>query len=521
MQFSHSRIECFNNCKYQYKLRYLDKLKTIPDAEADNPLILGTSLHEGIEKGAEYGLNTYFNSYPIITDKHINESIKLEYWIEKAREVLPIENGFFEKQISNSNFIGFIDLLAPTENENEFDLYDFKYSNNQNRYMESGQLHEYKYFFEKCNPGMKIRNLFFVFIPKIGIRQKKTENLYQFRKRLENELNQKQIDIVEVKYNPEKVIDFTLSIANVFDCTVYSKNITKLCDWCEYYSYCLEGENYMILPSNERRTINNVTRKKIWLYGKSYTGKTYLANKFPEPLMLNTDGNIQFVDAPFIPIKDKVIVEGRQTKRTSAWQVFKETIAELEKKENTFKTIIVDLLEDCYEHCRSHMFDEMKIDHESDAGFGKGYDIVNKEFLDTIRNLMNLDYENIILISHEDRSKDLTQKSGDKLTSIAPNIKEKLANKIAGMVDFTARTLKEDGEYILSFKTNEIIFGGGRLTIKQKEIPSEYSEIVKLYEQQEEPSENVTNEVQNVEQVKTVSTDVDNNEEPRRRKRRE
>ena len=36
---------------------------------------------------------------------------------------------------------------------------------------------EYKYFFEKNNPGKKIRNMFFVFIPKVTIRQKKTETL--------------------------------------------------------------------------------------------------------------------------------------------------------------------------------------------------------------------------------------------------------------------------------------------------------------------------------------------------------
>lgn len=246
MQFSHSRIECFKNCQYQYKLRYLDKIKTIPDAEFDNALILGTSLHEGIEKGVKHGIETYYSSFPIINDKHVNEAIKLEYWIKKAREILPIENGIFELPISNSDFIGFIDLLAPTENKNEFDLYDFKYSNNQSRYMESGQLHEYKYFFEKCNPDKKIRNLFFVFIPKIGIRQKKTENLYQFRKRLENELEQKQIDIVEVKYNPEKVIDFVSAFKSVFECTVYSKNITKLCSFCEYQDFCLNHDDLNI-----------------------------------------------------------------------------------------------------------------------------------------------------------------------------------------------------------------------------------------------------------------------------------
>lgn len=38
--------------------------------------------------------------------------------------------------------------------------------------------------------------------------------------------------------------------------------------------------------------------------------KTFLANKFPDPIMLNTDGNIKFVDAPYVPIRDEVKNDG-------------------------------------------------------------------------------------------------------------------------------------------------------------------------------------------------------------------
>lgn len=34
-----------------------------------------------------------------------------------------------------------------------FDLYDFKYSNNGKSYSVSGQLHEYKYWYELTHPG--------------------------------------------------------------------------------------------------------------------------------------------------------------------------------------------------------------------------------------------------------------------------------------------------------------------------------------------------------------------------------
>ena len=89
---------------------------------------------------------------------------------------------------------------------------------------------------------------------------------------------------------------------------------------------------------------------------------------------------------------------------------------------------------------------------KSDDSF-KAWDKVRTEFLSTMKRLMNMDYENIILISHEDRSKDITRKSGDKLTSIKPNIQDKIANKVAGMVDIVARVVADGDNRILSFKT--------------------------------------------------------------------
>ena len=236
----------------------------------------------------------------------------------------------------------------------------------------------------------------------------------------------------------------------------------------------------MILPKNERKANSRAQYKKIWLYGLPFSGKTYLANKFPNVLMLNTDGNVKYIDAPCVPIKDEVTVEGRITKRKFAWDIFKETIAELEKKQNDFETIVVDLLEDCYEHCRLWCYDHLGIEHESDNSF-KAWDFVRIEFLSTIKKLMNLDY-NVVLISHEDSSKDVTKKSGDKITAIKPNVNDKVALKVAGMVDIVGRVINDDGERTISFKTNEVIFGGGRLSLKALEIPCEYKDLVSVYE---------------------------------------
>lgn len=507
MQISHSRVECFEGCPFRYKLRYIDKYETLKPDNADNPLFLGTALHTGIEKDVKTAIEEYFAQYPIITDEHINEAIKLEYQIPKAKSILP--QGEYEVQIKDEDFIGFIDLLVPVEKEYEYeykdnyetgyewqptteslmdntkyyDLYDFKYSNNVYHYKDSPQLHLYKYYFEKTHPGSKIRDMKFVLVPKVSIRQKKTETLEEFRKRLDDELKKTEIKFLKIDYNPEYVINFLTNTKRMLEEKDFNKNEGWLCSWCEYQEYCKKGYDYfMNLPENKRRNIEEINKKTIWLYGSPFSGKTTFANKFPDPLMLNTDGNIKFVDAPFIPIRDEVKVTGRMTQRKFAWEVFKEAIAELEKKENTFKTIVVDLLEDTYEHCRLYMYDQMGITHESDDSF-RAWDKVRTEFLSTLKRLMNLDYENIILISHEDASKDITKRGGDKITAIKPNLQEKAANKVAGMVDMVARIIADDNKRTLSFKSDEVVFGGGRLTTSVNEIDLDYDTFLEVYEE--------------------------------------
>lgn len=476
-------------------MRYLQGITTIPATEPDNPLILGQSVHTGIEKTLEEAIREYSFSFPIITDEHINEIIKFETVIPLAKAAIP-SGGQFEVEIKNDDFHGFIDYLVPMgytakeavfnpygEDVDVYDLYDFKYSNNIANYKQSGQLHLYKYFFERNNPGKKIRNMFFLFIPKVNIRQKKNETLLEFRERLKGELSGVEVKTVQIEFNIEKVIEFLFEIKAVNEETEFPREKSYLCRFCEFQEYCEKGWDYfMKLPENKRRNIEAVEKRVLWIYGVPFCGKTTFANAFPDPLMLNTDGNIKFVDAPYIRIKDEVKVEGRQTKRTLAWDMFKDTISELEKKENSFRTIIVDLLEDLYEHCRLYMYQQMGITHESDDSF-RAWDKVRGEFLNTLKRLMNLDYENIILISHEDTSKDITRKGGDKITAIKPNLQEKVANKVAGMVDVVARIVADGDARTFSFKSNEVIFGGGRLKVNAKDIALDVDALFAVYDE--------------------------------------
>jgi hypothetical protein len=219
----------------------------------------------------------------------------------------------------------------------------------------------------------------------------------------------------------------------------------------------------------------------MWIYGMPFSGKTTFADSAPNPLMLNTDGNAEYVTAPYVSIQDEVTVTGRITKRKFAWEVFKEYIEELEKGGNDFKTIVVDLVNDTYEMCRLYMYDKLGITHESDDTF-KAWDKVRTEYLSTMRRVLHLPYENIILLSHEDATKDLTKKTGEKFTSIKPKIMDKVADALSGMVGFVGRAYVDDGKHLLSIRSDEVIYGGGRLGSSNVTVPLDWDEVVKLFE---------------------------------------
>lgn len=238
MKFSYSRVSTYEQCPYRFKLQYIDELKTLEDLEANNALYIGSMLHKAIETDVETATQEYYDLFPIITDAHIHESMKVEALAPKVKWLLP--QGKHEVLLEDDEFKGFIDYLTTNE------IFDFKYSNNIDRYLESGQLHVYKYFAEKLL-GVEIKYLYYVFVPKVQIRQKKTETLEQFRNRLRSVLSEQSPQIICVEYDHSKVEKYLETVEEIKNATEFPKNPSKLCDWCPYKNYCQKGETYDLI----------------------------------------------------------------------------------------------------------------------------------------------------------------------------------------------------------------------------------------------------------------------------------
>ena len=483
MQFSYSRVDLFKRCPYHFKLRYIDRLTELPNYDANSPLIIGHALHTGIEKGKKAMLKEFYNAFPLVTNDVINEAIKLEHNLEKAKEWLSDFNNSFsftggyvfihEYEINKPEFIGFVDLIVKRKGTNDIAIIDFKYSNAIEKYKESPQLQIYKYYLEQ--EGYNVIAMGYLFLPKTSIRQKKDEDLIQFRKRLNVTMRKLKTTCLKIEPQEMEIIYFLNECKEIKEAIQektfnWIKNPNDECFACnprfapEYLEQLRDdkGELIMTLPKNIRREKKIDERPDFWIYGDSYVGKSTFVDKFDDLLFLNTDGNTDNTTSPVINIKDEVVKEGRITKRTFAWEQFLNVVSELETdKDSGFKAIAIDLFEDLREHCRIYVFDKNGWEHESDGGYGKGWTMVKTEFNNAIKRLKNLGYQ-IIYISKEVKS-ETTLKGGAVRTNFIPNIDDKTANFTTGTVDLTIRAfMNSDGVRLLQLSKQRNVFGGGR-----------------------------------------------------------
>ena len=504
-QYSYSRVDLWHRCPYHYKLKYIDHLHEMPKLDADNPLIVGSALHKGIESGEAAMEQLYFDSFPVITEEQENEMMKLRTLLPKVQAYLDQFKGCrieHEVQINGPDFIGYADLIITAPDGTSM-VMDFKYSNSVDKYLQSGQLHLYKYYLDHA--GYDVQHLQYLFIPKTSIRQLKqtkthrAEDLYEFRKRIEKTLSTMDVKPVSVQYDEMQVIYFKNAIQEIETAMtawstfpinnqlaldidlprLFPKNPNGECFACnprfapEYIDALQEGEKLMPIPKNERRQKKADLMPDTWLYADSYVGKTVFWDSFPDVLMLNTDGNTDNTTSPVDFIKDKVTKEGRLEKRRFAWEQFLDDVKELELgNTNGFKTVVLDLVEDLYEDCRQFVLDKNGWEHEADGSYGKGWSAVTSEFHNAIKRLKAIGLQ-IVYISREER-KDLTLKGGIVRTTFQPNINAKVANFLTGTVDITMRAYVNDNDkHMLQLQKAPNTFGGGRFVFKEAEVPLE------------------------------------------------
>ena len=222
-------------------------------------------------------------------------------------------------------------------------------------------------------------------------------------------------------------------------------------------------------------------RIKMLLYGEPGVGKSVFASKAPKPFFITTDGNYEWLE--------DFGADPRAHAQVSSWSEAKAAFAQ---PYDGYETIVVDLLEDMFKWCEYEYCTRTKIEHISDVGYGKGYDITRNEFFLEISKLLGKD-KNIILITHGITfvTKD---RRGVEHTKYAPSsrIPDKVLDMIEGRLRYCLRCYlkaeeQSDGTILkkryLSVVPKENEFGIARGLDEDKvphDIELEFSEFAKV-----------------------------------------
>lgn len=192
--------------------------------------------------------------------------------------------------------------------------------------------------------------------------------------------------------------------------------------------------------------------KNFFIWGSPMTGKSYFSSFFPNPLILNTDGNSKQGSAPSIQLRN-IRNEAGGLKQSVIKQLDDIVIAlqveNPKRPENQqFKTIVVDVIDDVCIQIEQAICLDAGVQALSDIPYGKGYAMFNTTLQQFVMDLKALPL-NVIYISRELAITD--ENTG--VTTYEPSLKTKYYNIVNGNCDVVIRTKKiGDGQNASYFR---------------------------------------------------------------------
>lgn len=188
-----------------------------------------------------------------------------------------------------------------------------------------------------------------------------------------------------------------------------------------------------------------------FIWGATMSGKSYFASHFPNPLVLNTDGNSEQGTAPSIQIRN--IRDEQGNLKQSCIKQLDDIIVALQNQQDRpedqrFKTVVVDVIDDICVMMEQAICLEAKVQALSDIPYGKGYAMFNTALQQFVMDLKALPM-NVIYISRELTITD----DNSNISSYQPSLKTKYYNIVNGNCDVVIRTIKTgDGQNASYFK---------------------------------------------------------------------
>ena len=180
----------------------------------------------------------------------------------------------------------------------------------------------------------------------------------------------------------------------------------------------------------------DLTGYSILLYGEPKSGKTTTASKFPNSLLLAFELGYN-------------ALPGVMAKPMATWRDMKTTLKELADPavQERFKNIIIDTVDLAYDAAKKYICNQNEVNDISDLAYGKGYNLVMKEFDEAIRAILRMGY-GCILISHS-TDKTFKDAQGNEYNQIVPTIDNKgrlVCERTCDIIGYSRTVETSEGE---------------------------------------------------------------------------
>ncbi len=246
--YSHSKLSTFEQCKFKYKLRYIDKIK--PTIERSIEAHLGTCVHDSlewlyrevlngktpeldglIEKYTNKWQEEYKETFLIVRKENEPEyyfNLGIKFLVDYHLKNKPFDDGTLEteKRVwvtlhpgSRHKIIGYIDRLVYNKEKDEYEIHDYKTSGTippQEKLEKDRQLALYSIAIKETYGKGKPILLTWHYL---------SQNMQVFSRRTDEQLDNLKNEILTLIEEIEQTKEFPT-------------NESPLCQWCEYKSMC-------------------------------------------------------------------------------------------------------------------------------------------------------------------------------------------------------------------------------------------------------------------------------------------
>jgi hypothetical protein len=179
----------------------------------------------------------------------------------------------------------------------------------------------------------------------------------------------------------------------------------------------------MTLPTEKRKPIKDVSQETILIYGIPKIGKSTFAAHMPDALFLSTEEGLNHLEVFEYPIQN--------------WAGFLAALSELEADPTKYKTIVIDTADNLYMFCRDFVYKGLGIKHETDAGYGKGWDMVAGEFRRQVTRLSKLPVGKVFISHCEEKEIQTGIRKGEmQITQTLPKRARAIITAMSDMILF-------------------------------------------------------------------------------------